>query len=100
MKDRFIKWSERTANHKHAVKTLFWVSFAESCISPFPAYFLVLFMLVHKVKYSWQKVTFVATMGSILGGIVGYFLGFFFYKYIGASIVDFYNLGGELASFE
>lgn len=100
MKEKFIKWSENVANHKNAVKTLFWVSFAESCISPFPAYFLVLFMLAHKVKYSWKKVAFVATLGSILGGIIGYFLGFFFYKYVGASIVNFYHLGGELATFE
>ena len=100
MKEKFIKWSERVANHKNALKTLFWVSFSESCISPFPAYFLVLFMLAHKIKYNWKKVAFVATLGSILGGILGYFLGFFFYKYIGSSIVNFYNLGDELASFE
>lgn len=100
MKEKFIKWSENVANHKNALKTLFWVSFAESSISPFPAYFLVLFMLAHKVKYSWQKVAFVATVGSILGGIVGYSLGFFFYKYVGVSIVNFYHLGGELAAFE
>ena len=100
MKEKFIRWSERVANHKNALKTLFWVSFAESCISPFPAYFLVLFMLAHKVKYSWQKVAIVATLGSILGGIVGYFLGFFFFKYVGAHIINFYNLGGELVAFQ
>lgn len=100
MKDKFIKWSENVANHRHALKTLFWVSFAESSISPFPAYFIVLFMLAHKLKYSWKKVAFIATAGSILGGIAGYFLGFFFFKYIGSSIVDFYNLGGDMASFE
>ncbi len=100
MKDKFIKWSEKVANHKNAIKTLFWVSFAESCVSPFPAYFLVLFILAHKVEHSWKRVALVATLGSILGGIVGYFLGFFFYKYIGESIVNFYHLGAELASFE
>ena len=100
MKEKFIRWSERVANHKNALKTLFWVSFAESCISPFPAYFLVLFMLAHKVKYSWQKVAIVATLGSILGGLVGYFLGFFFFKYVGAHIINFYNLGGELVAFQ
>jgi membrane protein YqaA with SNARE-associated domain len=100
MKEKFIKWSENVANHKNALKTLFWVSFAESCISPFPAYFLVLFMLAHKVKYSWKKVAFVATLGSVLGGILGYFLGFFFFKYVGAHIINFYNLEGELAAFQ
>ncbi|MBP9765648.1 MAG: VTT domain-containing protein [Candidatus Pacebacteria bacterium] len=100
MKEKFIRWSENVANHKNALKTLFWVSFAESSISPFPAYFLVLFMLAHKIKYNWKKVAFIATLGSVLGGIIGYFIGFFFFKYIGSSIIDFYNLGNDLINFE
>lgn len=100
MKEKFIKWSENVANHKNAVKTLFWVSFAESCVSPFPAYFLVLFMLAHKVKYSWQRVALTATLGSIFGGIFGYALGFFFYKYLGSSIINFYHLQNSFEAFK
>ena len=99
MKDKFIKWSENIANHKHALKSLFWVSFAESCISPFPAYFLVLFILAHKVKYSWKKVASIATLGSILGGILGYFIGFYLFKLIGQPIVNFYSLQDEFNKF-
>ena len=99
MKDKFIKWSENVANHKNALKTLFWVSFAESCISPFPAYFLVLFMLAHKVKYSWKKVAWLATLGSVLGGIVGYFIGFYLFKFIGKPIINFYSLQNEFNKF-
>jgi len=99
MKNKFLKWSERVANSKNALRTLFWVSFAESAISPFPAYFLVMFILAHKVKYSWKKVAFVATISSIIGGIVGYFIGFFFFKLIGQPIVDFYHLQTQFDSF-
>ncbi len=99
MKDKFIKWAEKVANSKHALKTLFWVSFAESCVSPFPAYFLVLFILAHRVKHSWQKVSFVATVASILGGIFGYIIGFYFFKLIGQPIIDFYNLQADFDSF-
>lgn len=99
MKDKFIKWAESVANSKNALKSLFWVSFAESCISPFPAYFLVLFILAHKVKHSWKKVAFVATLSSILGGIVGYFIGLFFFKLIGQPIIDFYHLQSDFDSF-
>ncbi|MFO0743880.1 MAG: VTT domain-containing protein [Candidatus Paceibacterota bacterium] len=99
MKEKFIKWSENVANHKHALKSLFWVSFAESCISPFPAYFLVLFILAHKVKYSWKKVAWIATLGSILGGVLGYFIGFYLFKLVGQPIVNFYSLQDEFNKF-
>jgi membrane protein YqaA with SNARE-associated domain len=99
MKDKFIKWSEKVANSKHALKTLFWVSFAESCISPFPAYFLVLFILAHKVKHSWKKVATVATISSVLGGILGYIIGFYFFKYLGQPILDFYHLQNDFNAF-
>jgi membrane protein YqaA with SNARE-associated domain len=75
------------------------VSFAESCISPFPAYFLVLFILAHKVKYSWKKVAWIATLGSILGGVLGYFIGFYLFKLIGQPIVNFYSLQDEFNKF-
>lgn len=99
MKDKFLKWAEKIANSKNALKALFWVSFAESCISPFPAYFLVLFILAHRVKYSWKRVAFVATISSILGGILGYLIGFFFFKMLGQPIIDFYHLQADFDSF-
>lgn len=99
MKDKFLKWAENVANHKNALRTLFWVSFAESCVSPFPAYFLVLFMLAHKVKYSWKKVAWLATLGSILGGILGYFIGFYLFKFVGQPIINFYSLQDEFTKF-
>ncbi len=99
MKDRFLKWSEKVANSKNALKTLFWVSFAESAISPFPAYFLIMFILAHKVKYSWKKVAIIATVSSVLGGILGYFIGFYFFKLIGQPILDFYHLQNEFNNF-
>ena len=99
MKDKFLKWSEKVANSKNALIYLFWVSFAESCISPFPAYFLVLFMLSHKVKYTWKKVAFIATLSSILGGIVGYLIGFYFFKILGRPILDFYHLQNDFTAF-
>ena len=99
MKDKFLKWSEKVANSKNALRSLFWVSFLESCISPFPAYFLVMFILAHKVKYSWKKVAFVSTLSSVLGGIVGYFIGFYLFKLVGQPILDFYHLQADFDAF-
>lgn len=99
MKDKFIKWAENVANHKNALRTLFWVSFAESSFSPFPAYFLILFMLAHKVKYTWQKTAWIASLGSVVGGIFGYIIGFFLFKYLGQPIISFYNLQNEFNNF-
>lgn len=58
-----------------------------------------MFILAHKVKYSWKKVAFVATISSIIGGIVGYFIGFFFFKIVGQPIIDFYHLQASFDSF-
>ncbi len=99
MKDKFLKWSEKVANSKNALRSLFWVSFAESAISPFPAYFLVMFILAHKVKYSWKKVATVATISSVLGGILGYFIGFSFFKLLGQPILNFYHLQADFDAF-
>lgn len=99
MKDKFIKWAEKIANSKNALKALFWVSFAESCISPFPAYFLVLFILAHRVKHTWKRVATVATVSSVLGGILGYFIGFYFFKFLGQPILDFYHLQNDFDAF-
>lgn len=99
MKDKFIAWSEKVANSKNALRSLFWTSFAESAISPFPAYFLVMFILAHKVKYSWKRVAFVATISSVLGGILGYLIGLYFFKLVGQPIIDFYNLQADFNNF-
>ncbi|MEI6352784.1 MAG: VTT domain-containing protein [Candidatus Nomurabacteria bacterium] len=99
MKEKFLKWAENVANHKNALRTLFWVSFAESSFSPFPAYFLILFMLAHKVKYTWQKTVWIATLGSVIGGMLGYAIGFYLFKYIGQPMVNFYHLQGEFDNF-
>jgi len=99
MKNKILQWSEKMANSDHALQTLFWVSFLESCISPFPAYFLVMFILAQKTKYNWKKVALVATVSSVLGGIVGYFIGHFLFQLIGQPIVDFYHLQADFARF-
>lgn len=99
MKNRFLAWAERIANSKNALKALFWVSFAESAISPFPAYFLVMFILAHKVRFSWQRVALVATISSVLGGLLGYVIGHFLFQWIGQPIINFYNLQADFTHF-
>jgi uncharacterized membrane protein YdjX (TVP38/TMEM64 family) len=44
-------------------------------------------------------VAFVATISSVLGGIFGYIIGYYFYKYLGEPIVNFYNLQNEFNDF-
>ena len=99
MKEKFLRWSEKAANHRHAMRTLFWVSFIESSLSPFPVYFLVLFILAHKVQHSWQKVAFVATISSVLGGLLGYIIGFYFFQLIGQPLLDFYHFQEQFNTF-
>lgn len=58
-----------------------------------------MFILAHKVKYSWKKVATIATISSVLGGILGYIIGFSFFKLIGQPIIDFYHLQNDFNNF-
>lgn len=96
MINKLVRWTERFANHKHALMSLFVVAFTESSFFLVPPDFLIIAMLIHTVKKSWIKIASVSTVGSVTGGMFGYFIGAVLYNYIGVPIVNAYHLQTEM----
>ncbi len=97
MLTRLFVWVEKWAEHHHAKKALALVAFTESSFFPIPPFVLIVGMVLQTKKPSWVQLAFIGTVASVLGGIAGYFIGAFFYEYIGAPLVSFYNVESEVA---
>lgn len=68
--DRVMEW----ARHRHAVRYLSAVSFAESSFFPVPVAVMLLPMAFADVPKAWHLAK-ITTLFSVLGGIVGYIIG-------------------------
>lgn len=82
--DWVLKWSE----HKHSLKALSILSFAESSFFPIPPDVLLITMGASKPKNS-LKYAFYCTLFSVLGGFFGYWLGSELW-----TLVESYLVGG------
>jgi membrane protein YqaA with SNARE-associated domain len=91
-----MKWVEKYTEHKHAKKALALVALTESSFFPIPPFVLIIAMLSQEKKVSWVKLAFIGMIASVLGGMFGYLIGSFFYGYIGAPLIAWYGLTGEV----
>src|ERR1043165_7708903 len=71
-------WTLRLAGHRHAIRWLALISFAESSFFPTPPDVLVIPMVLARRDQAWL-IAAVVTASSVLGGIAGYFIGAFLY---------------------
>ena len=72
MYDMALRW----ARHRHAVKYLGGLSFAESVFFPIPPDVMLAPMSLSQPDKAW-RFALITTLASILGGIAGYWLGYF-----------------------
>jgi len=72
MYDMALRW----ARHRHAVKYLGGLSFAESVFFPIPPDVMLAPMSLSQPEKAW-RFALITTLASILGGIAGYWLGYF-----------------------
>ena len=72
MYDMALRW----ARHRHAVKYLGGLSFAESVFFPIPPDVMLAPMSLSQPNKAW-RFALITTLASILGGIAGYWLGYF-----------------------
>ncbi len=93
---RLYDWALARAGSKHALPSLFGISFIESSVFPIPPDVLILPMVLARRDRAWIIAT-VATVGSVLGGLAGYAIGYFFFEAIGEQILAFY---GYLSKFK
>jgi membrane protein YqaA with SNARE-associated domain len=84
-------WTLRMAGHRHAIRYMGAVSFAESSFFPIPPDVMVVPMVLARREQAYWIAT-VCTVTSVLGGIFGYAIGSFLYDRIGQWLVQLYHI--------
>ena len=91
-------WTLRLAGHRHAIRWLALISFAESSFFPIPPDVMVVPMVLARREQAWLIAT-VVTLSSVLGGIAGYLIGHFLYDSVGAWLMRLYGMTDDVEAF-
>ncbi len=91
-------WTLRLANHRHAIRSMAAVSFAESSFFPIPPDVMLVPMILARRDQAWLIAT-VCTITSVAGGIFGYAIGYFLYDSVGQWLISVYGLQEGAAEF-
>jgi len=91
-------WTLRLAGHRHAIRSLAAVSFAESSFFPIPPDVMVVPMILARRDQAY-RIAAVCTIASVLGGVLGYAIGYFLYDSLGLWLVNLYGAHDALADF-
>ncbi|MFH1159012.1 MAG: YqaA family protein [Pseudomonadota bacterium] len=89
----------RIAAHKHAAWGLAGISFIESSVFPIPPDVVLMPMCLADRSKSFRYAT-ICTVASVLGGILGYAIGYFLFESVGKTVLNFYGLMEQFASFQ
>ncbi len=84
-------WTLRMAGHRHAIRYMGAVSFAESSFFPIPPDVMVVPMVLARRDQAYWIAT-VCTVTSVLGGMFGYAIGYFLYESVGQWLVQLYHI--------
>ena len=88
-------WTLRMAHHRHAVRSMAAVSFAESSFFPIPPdVMLVPMVLANRDRAYW--IATVCTVASVLGGLLGYAIGAFLWESVGQWLAELYHLTDKM----
>jgi membrane protein YqaA with SNARE-associated domain len=88
-------WTLKLAHHRHAVRSMAAVSFAESSFFPIPPdVVLVPVVLANRDRAYW--IAFVCTAASVLGGVLGYAIGAFLWDSVGQWLAELYHLTDKM----
>src|SRR6218665_1840324 len=79
---KLYDWTLRLAGHRHAVRYMGAVSFAESSFFPIPPDVMVVPMIIARRDQAYW-IAPVCTVTSVLGGMFGYAIGYFFWDPVG-----------------
>jgi membrane protein YqaA with SNARE-associated domain len=91
-------WVLRLAGHRHAIRYMGAVSFAESSFFPIPPDVMLVPMIIARREQAWLIAT-VCTVASVAGGIVGYAIGYFLYETVGEWLITVYGLQNGASEF-
>lgn len=84
-------WTLRLAGHRHAMRSMAAISFAESSFFPIPPDVMIVPMMLARRDQIWRIAT-ICTIASVLGGIFGYMIGYFLYDTLGQWLIGVYGL--------
>lgn len=93
---RSWEWFRERAESTHAKVWLFVLAFSESSFFVVPPDILLIAILVASAR-RWVYYGLLTTVGSVTGAVAGYIAAYFFYQWIGAPLVAFYGLEGQIA---
>lgn len=84
-------WTLRLAHHRHAVRSLAVVSFAESSVFPIPPDAMLVPMILARRDQAY-RIAGVCTVASVLGGVLGYVIGAFLFESLARPLLEFYHM--------
>jgi len=87
---RLYDWTLRLAGHRHAVRYMAGVSFAESSFFPIPPDVMLVPLILARRDEAY-KIATICTIASVLGGVVGYAIGYFLYDSVGLWLINLYG---------
>lgn len=88
-------WVLRMAHHRHALRSLAVVSFAESSFFPIPPDVMVVPMVLARRDEAY-KIAAVCTISSVLGGMLGYAIGYYLFESVGQWLVNLYHMQARM----
>jgi membrane protein YqaA with SNARE-associated domain len=84
-------WTLRLAHHRHAVRSMAAVSFAESSFFPIPPDVMLVPMILARRDQAYL-IAGVCTVASVLGGILGYVIGAFLFESLARPVLELYGM--------
>ena len=96
---RLYEWTLLKSRHPKAIWFLSLVSFTESSFFPIPPDIILIPMIIAQRAKAFLF-ALVCTLSSVAGGILGYCIGYFLYNSIGVTIINYYGLANQFATFE
>lgn len=92
-------WVLRMAHHRHALRALAAVSFAESSFFPIPPDAMVVPMVIARRDKAFL-IAGICTLFSVLGGMFGYAIGYFLLESVGEWVIQLYHMQDKIAQFQ
>ena len=92
-------WVLRMAHHRHAMRSLAAVSFAESSFFPIPPDVMMVPMVLARREQAF-RIAFVCTIASVIGGMFGYAIGYFLLESVGQWLINLYHMQDKVGQFQ
>lgn len=91
-------WTLRLARHRHAIRSMAGISFAESSFFPIPPDVMLVPMILARRDQAYL-IAAVCTVSSVAGGALGYAIGYFLYDTVGQWLMNFYGMSDGIEQF-